>query len=677
MNEAELLARYAGSRSEEAFAEVVQNCLPLVYRAALRQVGGDTHLAEDVTQLVFAAMAKDARALSRHPSLTGWLFVTTRFLATKALRAERRRQAREQEAYRMQSMEDSSNEVPAGLHEALDDAVTELKETDREAILLRYHRRLRLAEIGARLRLTENATQKRLDRAIDRLRASLARRGITSSATALAFAFEQQNAVAVPAKLAGVSAQAALAGAVSAAGVAAGLGASTFMLVTKLQFGIGIAVTATIATATVWRYERIRSESVAAPAIATASSSPTDATGPASGAASGPTAMATRSTARGAAGARAAISKGGDSLGGGSLWESLRSDDLVQMAGRLRAAGFTSSLVRTIMAVQVNEKFAGRLDKLMNAGPAPFWKSEATNPLGDEKTFAEYGQILRDRSNTLRELLTDDFFDDLISPGRQKQFGDLPKAKAEAARRIESDYADLTAQVRAAAQGILLPEDRKKMEYLENERQADLKDLLTPGELADYEMLRSPVTRQLRLPMTLMNASEEEFRAIFGIVAGNNPAVSSAGGGVVNSVRITPDAIEQLKTTLGEARFAEYARYSNPEFQRLYRSAQGQGIGVDAMVNAFNVRDAVAQESNRIFADTSLDVEQKRTAMRDLAQNARARIVGAVGEKAGNAFAQSAFWLSSVENGRAVSFGPDGSMRVNASLPQVRPAVGN
>lgn len=37
------------------------------YASALRRVGGDTHRAKDVTQMVFIALARNASTLSRHP----------------------------------------------------------------------------------------------------------------------------------------------------------------------------------------------------------------------------------------------------------------------------------------------------------------------------------------------------------------------------------------------------------------------------------------------------------------------------------------------------------------------------------------------------------------------------------------------------------------------------------
>ena len=61
--DSELLGRYAGTRSEDAFAELVRRHVNLVYSAALRQVNGDAHLAQDVAQTVFTDLARKAGSL--------------------------------------------------------------------------------------------------------------------------------------------------------------------------------------------------------------------------------------------------------------------------------------------------------------------------------------------------------------------------------------------------------------------------------------------------------------------------------------------------------------------------------------------------------------------------------------------------------------------------------------
>jgi RNA polymerase sigma factor (sigma-70 family) len=212
MHEAELLRTYAHSGSEQAFGEIVRAFLPLVYGSALRRVGGDVHRAEDVTQMVFVALAREAARLVRHPDLTGWLFTTTRFIAAKTVRTERRRQLREQAVFAGGSGADEPSELPSELSGVLDDVLAELSAVDRQILLLRFYRDLRHGQIAAELNSSENAVQKRITRALDHLRGLLSRRGITSTAAALAFALEQQTAVALPAGLAATTTAAAVSG---------------------------------------------------------------------------------------------------------------------------------------------------------------------------------------------------------------------------------------------------------------------------------------------------------------------------------------------------------------------------------------------------------------------------------------------------------------------------------
>ncbi len=241
----ELLRRYAASRSEEAFGELVRRHLNLVYFTALRRTNSDAHLAEEVAQLVFVTLARQARSLQRHSVLSGWLYVATRHAAAKAMRAEQRRKTREQEAHAMQEI--SSTPTPGAdwnrLRPELDAVLDDLSDRDRNAVLLRFFENRPFAEIGTALRLSEDAARMRADRALDKLRLLLARRGITSTTAALALALEQPAGAAAPTALAATVTGVALAG-VSVVGTGSAItgGLLTLMSMTKIKIGIVTAV---------------------------------------------------------------------------------------------------------------------------------------------------------------------------------------------------------------------------------------------------------------------------------------------------------------------------------------------------------------------------------------------------------------------------------------------------
>ncbi len=241
-DDAELLRCYAETHSESAFAELVQRHLNFVFAAALRLVAGDTHLAQDVAQTVFTDLARKSGSLANRPVLTGWLYTSARFASAKAVRTARRRQTREQEAHFMQElMTDTVTDADwERLRPVIDDALQALNEREREAVLLRFFEGRPFPEIGLKLSLSADAARLRVERALEKMRTVLTRRGVNSTTSALALALANQPVVAAPAELAVAVTGAALAGAAAGSG---GL-AANFMSMTTLQIGLAGAIIA-------------------------------------------------------------------------------------------------------------------------------------------------------------------------------------------------------------------------------------------------------------------------------------------------------------------------------------------------------------------------------------------------------------------------------------------------
>lgn len=175
MSDLDLLDRYVREHRQEAFAALVDRHLKLVYSAALRQVRSP-ELAEEVSQSVFADLARSADKMEPQTILSAWLYQVTRRTAINVVRGESRRQLREQIALDITNLNANTSEWMA-IEPLLDEAMEALDPPDRTAILLRYFEDKSLREVGQALGTSEDAAQKRVSRALDQLREFFSKRG--------------------------------------------------------------------------------------------------------------------------------------------------------------------------------------------------------------------------------------------------------------------------------------------------------------------------------------------------------------------------------------------------------------------------------------------------------------------------------------------------------------------
>jgi RNA polymerase sigma factor (sigma-70 family) len=204
----DLLREYACSHSEQAFRTLVARHINIVYAVALRQTG-NAQLAEDVTQAVFIVLAEKAASIPKRAILAGWLFRATRYAAANARRAEARREHWEQKAAQMEPQSPSESELEQ-VTPLLNEALEELPELDRAAILLRFFETKSMEEVGRTLGTTESAAKMRLSRAVEKLRAIFRKRGVVVPASVVLAALSAQAANAAPVGLAATVATSAL-----------------------------------------------------------------------------------------------------------------------------------------------------------------------------------------------------------------------------------------------------------------------------------------------------------------------------------------------------------------------------------------------------------------------------------------------------------------------------------
>jgi RNA polymerase sigma factor (sigma-70 family) len=253
----ELLRDYHRQGSEAAFAELVRRHIHLVYSVAARHAGVAAH-AEEITQAVFIILARKAAGLRPDTILEGWLHETTRLTALSFLRGERRRQSREQEAY-MQSISESGGDAPspsggeeiwAQLAPLLDEALARLNKKDRDAVILRFFKEQSVREVAAAMQVSEPAAQRRVLRAVEKLRQFFARRGVDSPADAITNSIAAHSIQMAPAGLAATVTAAAKGAAISTSTLTLVKGALKIMAWTKAKTAVVAGIVLVLATGT-------------------------------------------------------------------------------------------------------------------------------------------------------------------------------------------------------------------------------------------------------------------------------------------------------------------------------------------------------------------------------------------------------------------------------------------
>ncbi|MDB6056276.1 MAG: polymerase, sigma-24 subunit, subfamily [Verrucomicrobiales bacterium] len=248
-----LVRLFADHQSESAFVALVERHVTLVRSVAIRQTG-NTHLADEIAQAVFIILARKASTLRQDTILPAWLYRTTRYATDNALKIQRRRRAREHEAYMQSTLEHGGDASPhtddllwKQLAPHLDDAVDKLSEPDRAAVILRYFENRPWREVAELMQMTEDAVQKRATRALAKLRALFSKRGLTLTTALIASAVSANSAQATPIGIVKTLSAVAATNGPAAPASTLSIVQATMKTMTwlKYKFAIGMAVSAT------------------------------------------------------------------------------------------------------------------------------------------------------------------------------------------------------------------------------------------------------------------------------------------------------------------------------------------------------------------------------------------------------------------------------------------------
>lgn len=381
----------------------------------------------------------------------------------------------------------------------------------------------------------------------------------------------------------------------------------------------------------------------------------------------------------GAASAPRFVKPEGPATGDGkALVAALREGDLERLRDELRASGLDEDSVRAIVSVRLWKRYESRMKELQPAPDpnSPWWKNDEDwqwGGAGQTKEQREQARALRDEQRAeIERLLGKDPKAAEPNAWLARQYGFLAPEKREELQRLEQDYNELANDLRREARGFMLPSDQEKLKFLEEEKRRDLAAVLSPEELADFEMRRSRTAQNLRWRMTQMDATEAEFRTIFELQKDFDERFNEYDQYGNRTRTMTQDdwkaraeaekaMKDQLRGALGAERYAAYLRSQDGDYQQLRNAVKRLELPSDTPDRIYALRDEVPRRAGLIADDASLSAEQKRAELKKLAEETRNRVGAVLGAEAAQVYLVNGMqWVKQLENGTIVTFDENG-----------------
>ena len=332
-------------------------------------------------------------------------------------------------------------------------------------------------------------------------------------------------------------------------------------------------------------------------------------------------------------------------------WTALAPDGkLTELVARLKAQGYPPAILRTIVQAQIRERFAERFEPLRAAAAAqPYWRVSPGGGLGPHINLARRA-LDREMRDQLDELVGHDWMLAEATPAElRRRYGSLPPEKIHAVARINADYADLRAQISVESLGVLFPEDRDKIAFLEKEKRADLARLMTADELVDYDLHTSNTAAQLRYRLVAFEPTEQEFRAIYALHRSLDAQLGPVETLTADQRRQRTEAEKnlapQIEAALGAERYADFKRSTDPAWLDAHRALQRMGLAPALVPQLAAIQQDLTKRGEALRADRTLTTEQRAAQLAVLEREALTRLTPLLGDRLADYRENNGYWL--------------------------------
>jgi len=342
-------------------------------------------------------------------------------------------------------------------------------------------------------------------------------------------------------------------------------------------------------------------------------------------------------------------------------WHLVESEDYKKYIANLRAIGCPEETIRDIIAADVAKLFESRRKGLNGTNRFEFWK--AGNPLAgmlDPEKMEKQQQLAKEKRELLKELLgaAPDEKPDLSGGATsmmESMLDFLPAGKQGEVMELMQKYQ--TKILKTISGGSPDAEDMKQMVKVQKEMETEMGKILTPQELEDYQLRLSQTSMIMRMQLSSFQPTEQEFRDIFKIKKGFDDEYGLAAqmGALDKDERQKQEEAKkavdaQIKTLLGDSRYAEYERSQDYAYQGIYRVAERNGLTKEDAIKVYDMKREAESQAAQARQNQVLSAEQRTAALQGIRAETENSIKAVFGEKAWDSYQKQpgAFWIRSI-----------------------------
>lgn len=346
-------------------------------------------------------------------------------------------------------------------------------------------------------------------------------------------------------------------------------------------------------------------------------------------------------------------------------WAQLESEDYKTYIARLRSIGCPEQTIRDIIIADLDKLLAPEVASAQGRRKElKYWHSEEEEMLNDvdpREAFRKQREIDRRKRDIIRELVNADLLRERMKTSGQEDYyerrlGFLPEERRTQVREALEKFDEAERKIQdkdGLEPAPLSAMDRTKLRLLRQQREEEIGALMSPPEKQQYDLWLSPVANEVRHAIYGMNATEQEFQAIYQARQAYEETWGQRDPDLLDAAtrqrmdEARGDMEGRIEQSLGPERYAEYQRGQDHDFHLLSSLATQYQLPKEKAAEVYSYKVVANNYREQVKASPEMTPDQKQAALKEIAAESRKTVAAALGAKAFHHYLRTgqAAWL--------------------------------